>query len=250
MIQSQLWLWAGLQDIRLRYRRSTLGPWWVTISTGILVASMGFLYAGIFKSSISDYLPHFAVGQVFWLLFSGQINEAVTSFTQFENILRQVRIPLTSCVLRILTRNIIIFAHNAVIIAVTFLVFGFNFSANVLLLIPGFVILTITLFSMSLTIGVLCTRFRDLNQVVSSVLQILFFLSPIFWKADILGGGMRALIVRLNPVYYLIEIVRQPLFGSTGGLQVWIGAILIMVVSSAVALLLFGRYRLRITFWL
>jgi ABC-type polysaccharide/polyol phosphate export permease len=250
LTQSHLWLWTGLQDIRLRYRRSTLGPWWLTISTGVLVAAMGFLYAGIFKSSISDYLPHFAVGQIFWMFFSGQINESATAFTQFDSVLRQVKVPLTSCVLRVLVRNVVIFAHNAVILLIVFAVFGFNWSWANLLLFPGLLILTLTLFSVSIIVSVLCTRFRDLAQIVTSVLQILFFLSPIFWKADSLGTGGRALLVKLNPVYYLIEIVRQPLFGNVGIPKVWIGAVMIMLVSTALAGWLFSRYRYRITYWL
>src|SRR5260363_84786 len=124
---TQLWLWTGLQDIKLRYRRSALGPWWLTISTGILVAAMGILYAGIFKHTISDYLPNFAVSFIFWIFFSGQINESATAFTQFENILKQTRIPLLSCVLRILTRHVIILLHNALIILIAFIILGFYF---------------------------------------------------------------------------------------------------------------------------
>jgi ABC-type polysaccharide/polyol phosphate export permease len=119
-----------------------------------------------------------------------------------------------------------------------------------LLLFPGLLILTLTLFSVSIIVSVLCTRFRDLAQIVTSVLQILFFLSPIFWKADSLGTGGRALLVKLNPVYYLIEIVRQPLFGNVGIPKVWIGAVMIMLVSTALAGWLFSRYRYRITYWL
>src|SRR5260363_71075 len=120
---TQLWLWTGLQDIKLRYRRSALGPWWLTISMGILVAAMGILYAGIFKHTISDYLPNFAVSYIFLIFFSGQINESATAFTQFENILKQTRIPLLSCVLRILPRHVIILLHNVLIIIISFLVF-------------------------------------------------------------------------------------------------------------------------------
>src|SRR5260364_408539 len=137
---TQLWLWTGLQDIKLRYRRSALGPWWLTISTGILVAAMGILYAGIFKHTISDYLPNFAVSYIFWIFFSGQINESATAFTQFENILKQTRIPLLSCVLRILTRHVIILLHNALIILIAFMIFGFKFSLNLIYFLPAFFI--------------------------------------------------------------------------------------------------------------
>src|SRR5260364_17054 len=126
---TQLWLWTGLQDIKLRYRRSALGPWWLTISTGILVAAMGILYAGIF--------------------FSGQINESATAFTQFENILKQTRIPLLSCVLRILTRHVIILLHNALIILIAFMIFGFKFSLNLIYFLPAFFIFLLFLLSIS-----------------------------------------------------------------------------------------------------
>lgn len=222
----------------------------MTISTGIMVCSMGFLYAGIFKTEISEYVPHFAVGQVFWVFFSTQIIESTTAFTQFDSILKQVKFPLTSCVLRILTRSIIILAHNAVIIVIVFLIFGFNLSWANLLIIPGLIILLFSLFSISLIVAVWCTRFRDLAQIVTSVLQILFFLSPIFWKVDALGTGPRMLLAKLNPVYYLMEIVRQPIFGRPATLDIWLGAILIAITSFIFALFIFSKYRTRVTYWL
>lgn len=247
---SQLWLWTGVQDIKLRYRRSVLGPWWLTISTGILVAAMGFLYAGIFKSALADYLPYFAVGQVFWLFFSGQINESATAFTQFSSILQQTKIPLSSCVLRLMVRNIIVLLHNLLIIVLVLLIFGAHFTWNLIYFIPALFIFSIFLLSISFIVGILCTRFRDFAQIVSSVLQILFFLSPIFWKTDILEHSARIFIVKLNPVYYLIEIIRQPLFGSNPPLEIWTGAIFFLLAAVSFSVILFSKYRTRITYWL
>ncbi len=247
---SQLWLWTGIQDIKLRYRRSVLGPWWLTISTGILVAAMGVLYAGIFKQEIADYLPNFAVSYIFWIFFSGQMNESTTAFTQFEHILKQTRIPLLSCVLRILTRHVIILLHNALIILISFMIFGFNFSWNLIYFLPGFFIFLLFLFSISIAIGILCTRYRDMVQVISSVLQILFFLSPILWKTEILEHGAQTLIVKANPIFYLIEIIRRPLFGRTITFDLWNGALLCTAMSVLIAVFLFFKYRARITYWL
>ncbi|CCD29569.1 ABC-type polysaccharide/polyol phosphate export system, permease component [Candidatus Glomeribacter gigasporarum BEG34] len=247
---TQLWLWTGLQDIKLRYRRSALGPWWLTISTGILVAAMGILYAGIFKHTISDYLPNFAVSYIFWIFFSGQINESATAFTQFENILKQTRIPLLSCVLRILTRHVIILLHNALIILIAFMIFGFKFSLNLIYFLPAFFIFLLFLLSISVAVGILCTRYRDMVQLISSMLQILFFLSPILWKTEILEHGAQSLIVRINPIFYLMETVRRPLFGLTITFDLWNGALLCTAISILTSAFLFLKYRARITYWL
>lgn len=247
---SQLWLWAGFQDIKLRYRRSALGPWWLTISTGVLVTAMGILYAGIFKHEIADYLPNFAVSYIFWIFFSGQINEAATAFTQFDSILKQIRIPLLSCVLRILTRHVIILMHNVVIILISFTVFGFHFSWNLVYFLPAFFIFLFFLLSASIMVSILCTRYRDLVQVISSILQILFFLSPILWKPEILEGGIHSLIVKLNPVFYLMEIIRRPLFGQAVSPEIWYGALLYSGMAVFIAVFLFFKYRARITYWL
>src|SRR5699024_5965365 len=111
-----LWWLLGWYDIKQRYRRSVLGPFWLTISTAILIATLGLLWSTIFRMDLSTYLPFFTVGNIFWTYLSSQVNEASTGYTQFENLVKQVRLPYPSYILRLLCRNLIIFAHNFVII--------------------------------------------------------------------------------------------------------------------------------------
>ena len=80
------WLYCGLQDIRLRYRRSFLGPWWLTASTAVTIGILGLLWSQIFQSDITTYMPFFAIGHVTWIWISSQINDAATGFTQFGAI--------------------------------------------------------------------------------------------------------------------------------------------------------------------
>ena len=62
LLSHEQWLYMAVQDIKLRYRRSMIGPWWVTISTGIMVLMLGFLWSHIFNQAIDTYLPFFAIG--------------------------------------------------------------------------------------------------------------------------------------------------------------------------------------------
>ena len=87
------WLYMAIQDIRLRYRRSMIGPWWVTISTGVMVMMLGFLWSHIFGSDLENYLPFFAVGFVVWGWMSSQMLDAAGGFFQFQGVLNRSSCP-------------------------------------------------------------------------------------------------------------------------------------------------------------
>src|ERR1700760_2167414 len=83
----------GWLDIRLRYRGSLLGPLWLTLSTGVMVGALGFLYAHIFQTDIRDYMPYLALSIVLWGLVNSVVTESCTAFTESEGIVRAVRMP-------------------------------------------------------------------------------------------------------------------------------------------------------------
>ena len=88
-----LWLTLAWNDIAMRYRRSTLGPLWMTLSTGILVVSLGLLYSRIFQTDIATYLPYLALGFIVWGFLSTTINESCQAFSESERIIKQIKIP-------------------------------------------------------------------------------------------------------------------------------------------------------------
>ena len=116
------WTLAWL-DIRLRYRGSMLGPLWLTLSTGIMVGALGYLYAGIFHTDIHDYLPYLALSLVLWGFLGSVVSEACSAFTESEGIVRAVRMPFFLFAVRLLVRNVIVLAHNVLVIVVVFAVF-------------------------------------------------------------------------------------------------------------------------------
>lgn len=246
--QHYLWLWLGLQDIKLRYRRSVLGPWWLTISTGLMVGTLGVLYAKIFKVDVSDYLPYFATGHVIWVFIAAQLNEAVEGFVQATGVLKQIRIPLPTCLMRLLMRNLMILAHNSLIVLLVVMCVGHGMSWTAALAIPGLIVASVAIWATSILIAVFCTRFRDFGQVVASLLQIAFFMTPIMWKPGVLGR--HAWAATINPLYDLISIIREPILGTVPSLESYSLSVLSMLIALALAYWIFARCRLRITFWL
>ena len=176
----------GWQDIRQRYRRSSLGPFWLTMSMGVLIGTLALVFGTIFKAPMNELLPFLTIGLILWTLISTSLNEGCTGFTAAEAIIKQIYLPLYSHILRVLWRNLIIFAHNLIIFPLVLLVFKKPMSATALLAIVGLLLLMINLSWMALFLSVFCTRFRDVPQIIASLLQVFFYLTPIIWMPELI----------------------------------------------------------------
>jgi lipopolysaccharide transport system permease protein len=145
-------------------------------------------------------------------------------------------------------RHVIILAHNAVVVVVLVLWSGPNWSINNLWAIPGLLVFGAAVLMLSVPVAVLCTRFRDLPQIVNNVLQMAFFFTPIFWRPDTLRNYRW--VADYNPIALLIDIVRLPLLGTAPEAQMWIWSIAILVSSIVFGAWLLGRYGHRLAYWL
>lgn len=247
----RLWrlaLTLGWLDVRLRYRGSVLGPFWLTISTGVMVASLGFLYAKLFHMDLRAYLPFLALSQVLWGFLAALVSEACTVFTDAEGVIRSVRMPFFVFSLRALIRNAIALGHNIVVIVVVFAIFSMWPGWGALMAVPGLLVWAVDALALTLLLGAFCARFRDIQPIVNSVMQIAFFMTPVIWKPDQLGASAIRKLA-LNPFFDLLEIVRGPILGSHMATTTWVGAISYSVVLCAIAWAFFVRARGRVTFW-
>lgn len=238
----------GWLDIRLRYRGSLLGPFWLTLSTAVMVFALGVLYAGLFKMDIHEYLPSLALSLVLWGFFASMVAEGSTTFNEAEAIIRSMRMPLMVFALRTVIRNILVLAHNVIVIVAVFAIFSVWPGWHVLLMLPGLVLWIIDAIAVVLLLGPLCARFRDIPPIVNSVMQILFFITPILWKPEQLGAS--AWTLPFNPFYDLIEVVRSPLLGSAPPSEAWLAGLGYSIVLCLLAWIFFVRARGRVAFWL
>ncbi len=244
----RLWGTVGWLDIKQRYRRSAIGPFWITLSLAGFVAGLGLVYSAIFNLEISTYLPFLAAGVIVWTFISTLLLEGCTAFISAEGAIKQVPVPLSTHVYRGVWRNLIIFAHNLIVYLLVAVVFGVSVNWATLLAIPGLLMVLANGVGFSVTLGVLSARFRDIPQVVGTLVQLVFFITPILWHADILSS--RQWIVDANPFYYLIEIVRQPLLGAQPDGLIWIVALALTLLNLGIATVMYTRYRWRLAYWL
>ncbi|MEA2977372.1 MAG: lipopolysaccharide transport system permease protein [Alphaproteobacteria bacterium] len=244
----ELWLTLGWHDIRQRYRRSVVGPFWLTISMAIMIAGIGYLYAGLFGQQLSSYLPYIASGIIVFSFISLLLTESTQVFISSAAAILQMRAPLSIYVYQLIWRNFLIFAHNFVIYVAVFIIFGLELKADLLLAIVGLLLIVINTAAFGILLGGLGARFRDIPPIVSSLMQLAFFMTPIFWTPDHLSS--RSLFLDLNPFYYFVEIVRQPLLGHSLPSSMWTIAVGITLANVIVGMLFLARYRGRIPYWL
>ena len=245
----RIWVLLGTNDIRQRYRRSKLGQFWITATIAATVVGLGVVYSAIFKQSIEEYLPYVAAGFVVWFLITGMITEGCTAFLDSEGYAKQLTVPLSVYVLRTWFRVLITFAHNAIIVPFVWLIFLVPVGWACWLVIPGVCLIALNGLWIMLLLGTLCARFRDLPQIISSFVQVVFFLTPVMFRSDQLPTIGRA-AMDLNPFAALLAVAREPLVGHVPSALDYLIVIGILLFGWAIAVPVYGRYRTRIIYWL
>ncbi|GLQ67636.1 putative O-antigen/lipopolysaccharide transport integral membrane protein ABC transporter RfbD [Gluconobacter albidus] len=239
----------GWLDIRLRYRGSALGPFWLTITSALMVASMGVLYSRLFHMQLATYLPFLSLSLTLWSVgLSSLIQESCTCFLEAEAMVRSVQLPLLLYALRVVVRNAIVFAHNIVVPLAVFALYHVWPGLNAVLAVPALLLWALDGFAACMVFGSLCARFRDVAPIVGALLQIVFYVTPVIWMPQQLGA--KASYLLYNPFYPLLEIVREPLLGRVPSLQIWSIALAISAVFWLIAVRAFIRTRARIVFWI
>jgi lipopolysaccharide transport system permease protein len=242
-----LWGRLGWYDILQRYRRSTLGPFWLTLSMAIMVIALGVLYAELFNTPIHDFLPFLCVGLLVWNFISSFLIEGGTLFIGAESHIKQIRLPYSVYVYRSSWSKLIIFAHNFIIYLGVLAYFEIWPGAVALLAVPGLLLLLLNGALASLFVGMLSARFRDVPQVINSFVQIIFFITPIMWKPELLQT--RTYFTDFNPFFHLLEIVRAPLLGAVPATANYLVVLLITLINVVIVGAFFTRFRARISYW-
>jgi ABC-type polysaccharide/polyol phosphate export permease len=243
-----IWGALGWHDIRQRYRRSILGPFWFTLSAAIMVIVLGFLYSTLLKQEIRHYLPFLGVGLVVWQFISTVINEGTAVLITSHHLIKQFNLPLTVHVGREVWRNFIILLHSLPIVILMLLLFGFRPHWSFVFLPLGLLLLFLNGIWIGIILGILCARFRDIPPIVTNFTQIAFFLTPVMWSPQILEN--RAWVAQWNPLYHSIEVIRAPLIGSPILIESWIWTLTFCIVNGLAAQWLMKRYRNRVAYWI
>jgi ABC-type polysaccharide/polyol phosphate export permease len=248
MARWRLWTSLATHDIASRYRGSVLGPFWITVTTAAMIGGVGLMYSQLFGTTLNDYVPWLATGIVFWTLFSQVITEGCDAFIASGTIIKQTAIPMLSFIARMMTRNLINFAHQVLIVAAVIVWFGLWDRANLLLCLAGFVLVLVNLAWIALAAGIASARFRDVPQIISALIQVALFLTPVFWRPESIKA--HRFLLHGNPFHHMLEVTRRPLLGEAVAPESYLILVAMAVIGWAAAFVLFSRTRRRVVHYL
>lgn len=250
LLRRELWGRLGWLDVRRRYKRTTIGPFWNSITLAVYVLSVGTVGAAIWHQNIYDYLPFLVSGMIVWTLVSTIIIESCNVFIAGQSLFRNIRFEYSILAYALVWRNSLVLLHNFVIYFLVVLVLKPSlFSTTALLALPGLALVLLNGIWLSLLFGIVCLRFRDVPPVVSSALQIAMLITPLFWPADTLTGIKRIVFVEINPLYHVLDVVRAPLIGHVPEAISYCVVIAMTIVGWLLAYAVFNRFRKRIAYW-
>ena len=243
-----VWMMLGWNDIQQRYRRSALGPFWLTVSTLITVALIGPLYGRLMGQDLSTYYPYLACSLVTWSLLAGIVTDSCQAFIASEAYIKELPLPFTLYVCRVVWRNILIFGHNLVALVPLLFILGSGGRFFLFLWVPGILAVAVNGLFFGIIVATLCARFRDIPQVIQSLVQVLMFATPIMWRVSSLGKY--AWLASFNPFKHFLDVVRGPILGEPVAIESWLIILGLTVLNFLMALLCLRRFRRRIAFWL
>lgn len=249
LLAFDIWGRLGWRETKRRYRRTVLGPVWATVSVALVVLTLGLLWSNLWGRDPKVYLPYLTSGMLCWTLISSICTDGAYSYFVNEKLIKQLRISYTLIACAQVWRNVIVFLHNLIIYLGVCVYAGVPVTWATLMVVPGFLLLCLNGAWIAVVLGTVCARYRDLLQFVTSMLQILVFLTPIFWSPDQLSGRA-VLLAEYNPLYHLIAVVRDPMLGRSPEPVHWIAVIVITLAGWALTLRLMSKVRHRIVYWL
>ncbi|SNV53340.1 ABC transporter permease [Corynebacterium imitans] len=252
--QYELWLQLGWQDIKQRYRRSTLGPLWITIATGVMALALGLLYSMLFQIEIREFLPHVTVGFIVWGFISGCVKDGANVFIENEGLIKQLPSALSVHVYRLVWRQLLFFAHNIVIWVLLVIIFRIPLTWQTLLAVPAMLLLVLNGVWVTMLFGIIATRFRDVAPLLEALVQLLFYVTPIVWTTQTLKEqsgevAQRALLAEINPLYHYLEIVRAPMIDQPVAAYHWGIVGICTLIGLGITLLAMRQMRFRVPYW-
>ena len=243
-------LWSALawEDIRSTYRRSLFGILWITLSFAAFI----FVKLLIFIPIMADvdygyYSAYLMIGFFVWQFMATEVNSAPMVFVNAEGWIKNDPLPLSVYVFQAIARSLFNLLLSSLVVVVVLIYLQRPVTSTALLIIPALALYILNAIWIRLLLGVICARYRDLMHLVQTIMRIMFFMTPIFWLPEQMGGLMK--VLWWNPFAHFIWIFRTPLLDGDPALASWAFTGAVTIVGWTIAFAVFALYRRRVVFW-
>lgn len=243
-----VWLRLAIDDLRLRYARTRLGPLWLTLGMSIYIGGMGLVWGTLFRIDLEKFYPYMAIGLVSWQYITATVTEAPNSLVGADSIILAVPLPLSIHINYQVLRVLITLTHTLPVAVLVAIFCGVEFSLIQLLVLPSIILFAVNCWWITLLLGVVGARYRDVGHIIGTLMPFMFFLTPILWQPEMLRSF--AFLAHINPFTHYIEIIRQPLLGQLPSISNYAVVGALTLAGTVAATAVFARTRHRLAFWL
>jgi ABC-type polysaccharide/polyol phosphate export permease len=239
--------WAWL-DIVCQYRRARIGPLWETVNVLVMTLGMTVVSSAVIGGSVTALIGYIGLGIITWTAISAMISDGCTTFVRNRELILGSNISIDFYVARTMFRTMITFGHHFILYFIG-LAFGLvHVRWASLLAIPGIILLFLNGYWLVTVLALVCARFRDVELIVRNLLQLAFFVTPIFWDYRAVPSD-RVFIVDYNILFYFLEIVRAPLLGEVPAASHYAVVGAATVLGYLLAYTIYRRMRRRLAFF-
>ena len=234
-------------DVKIRYTRSILGPFWITLSMVILISGLSFVFVSLFAVPLHKTMPWVTLGIIIWNYISTYLDEASTLF--IDGKILNMKIEPMKLIIIYIFKHLIILAHNSVVIIAVILIFDLKITANYFYLFFAFFVIILNSISFGVLFGFLCCRYRDFILIIRNLIYLIFLMTPIFWMPDVLKGN-RMILADINIVYQMIQSVRDPILGNALSSYTITYLSVFTFITSILAIIIYKKFKKKIVFWI
>lgn len=243
-----LWTAIAKDDVQGRYKRTALGPFWLVLSQAGFIIGIYLLHRTGLGGGNENFLYFLSASLPVWGLITSLLMDGSNSMIWSKPYLESFPLPPALFAIRVVASSVVTFAH----LIVTFIVVSIWQMAPptpaLVAFIPALIIIIVFGLGCSLGLGSLGARFRDIPVFTTSLIGLLFVLTPVFWVPT--PEQAASPLVRFNPFFYLLEVGRAPLLGDMPSLGIWVVAVLIALFTLAAGLFIHVRTRASLIYWL
>jgi ABC-type polysaccharide/polyol phosphate export permease len=239
--------WAWLDTV-CQYRRSKIGPLWETINVLVMTLGIAVVSSAVIGGAVSQLIGYIGLGIIVWTAITAQIGEGASTFLHNREYILSSNLSIDLYAARMIFRIFITFCHHIVLYFVGIAIGLISLHWSALLALPGILLLFVNGFWVIVLLALVCARFRDVELIVRNLLQLAFFVTPVFWDYRHIVSD-RKYIIDYNVLFYFLEIVRAPLLGEVPPLQTYVIVLAVTVVGYALALLAYRGMRRNLAFF-
>ena len=247
-----IWSYMGMSEIKKRYRRSVLGPFWIVLSNAVVVISLSAIYSIILKKNFDWYVVYLGIGFVIWQFISSCLSESAEFFIKSRDLIKTYRISVYNYVFREIGKNFIFLIHNIPFWLLIIIFFNVDLSLSMIIIIFSYVLIFLNAIWVSSILALISTRYRDLSPIVSTLVQLSFFATPVLWDISHIFEIRPevAWIVYFNPFYHILEIFRAPIMNGEIPYISFVVCLVFALLGNIFSSLIYSKYSRKIVFWL